>query len=108
MDPVNTIVGGTSLLLVIVISLIPFILLCVIAYRLKLIINNTFRSSSTPGVSYYAEAKAYEKIGDTKLATKCYHMAYWALSELGYKKFKWFGETVNVKDLEAKIGQTEL
>jgi len=94
---------GTTSLLIIGISLIPFILLCVIAYRLKLLINTTFKSSRIPGVSHYAEARAYEEVGDKVNAKRCYYLAYWALRELGYKSFGWYGENVKVQDIEQRI-----
>lgn len=107
MDALNTAAGTTSIILVIGISLIPFIIFCVIAYRLKLIINTTFISSREPGVNHYADAKAYEAIGDDKQALRCYYLAFWALSELNYKKFKWNGNVVKVKDIELKLGILE-
>lgn len=107
MDALTTAAGTTSIILIIGISLIPFIIFCVIAYRLKLIINTTFISSREPGVNHYADAKAYEAIGDEKQARRCYYLAYWALNGLGYKKFKWNGELVKVKDIEIKLGILE-
>ena len=89
------------------VSSITFILFCVIAYRLKIIMINTFKSSKSPGVNHYAEAMANEKIGDTTQARKHYYLAYWSLNELSIKRFKWNGDWIKVKDIETKLGFPE-
>jgi len=107
MDTLTTIAGTTSILIVIFISLIPFILLCVIAYRLKLIVNTTFKSSKIPGVNHYAEARANEIVGDKKEALKYYYLAYWALSETDNSGFKWMKDEYSNISVKNKISLLE-
>jgi len=90
-----------------IVSVITFVIFCIIAYRLKIIMINTYKSSKTPGVNNYAEAKSFEAIGDKVQALRHYNLAYWSLKELYYKKFTWRKERISVKDLEEKIGVLE-
>lgn len=102
MDTLTAATGGASVILIIGISLIPFIILCVVAYRLKIIAINTYRNTKTPGANYYAEALSFEKVGNATEAKRNYLLAYWAMTNTRYKKFKFMGKWVNISEIEAK------